>query len=60
MKMASICIGIRYKGVMYPPDEPPDGFFDGLVVAMKDMLEKRQLEKQSIGVIERAEQMHAG
>jgi hypothetical protein len=60
MKMASICIGIRYKGVMYPPNEPPDGFFDGLVVAMKEMLEKRQLEKQSIVFVETPNQEHAG
>ena len=58
--MASICIGIRYKGVLYPPDEPPDGFFDGLAAAMKDMLEKRQLEKQSIGFVKKSEQGHAG
>ena len=58
--MASICIGIRYKGVLYPPSEPPDGFFDGLVAAMKEMLEKRQLEKQSIGVVEKSESVHAG
>ena len=58
--MASICVGIRYKGVLYPPDEPPDGFFDGLVAAMKDMLEKRQLEKQSIGIVEKSESVPAG
>ena len=58
--MASVCVGIRYKGVMYPPDEPPDGFFDGLVAAMKEMLEKRQLEKQSIGFVEKSDQEHAG
>ena len=58
--MASTCIGIRYKGVMYPPDEPPDGFFDGLVAAMKEMLEKRQLEKQSTGFVKNPEQGHAG
>jgi len=58
--MASVCVGIRYKGVMYPPDEPPDGFFDGLVAAMKEMLEKRQLEKQSIGFVEKSDQEYAG
>lgn len=41
------CIGIRYKGVVYPPDKPPAGFFDGLAAAMKDMLEKRQLQNQT-------------
>lgn len=39
--MASVCIGIRYKGVMYPPDKPPAGFFDGLTAAMREILDQR-------------------
>ena len=41
------CIGIRYKGVMYPQDKPPAGFFDKLIVATREMLEKRQQENES-------------
>jgi len=54
------CIGIRYKGVLYPPDKPPAGFFDGLAKSMKDMLDQRKLQNQSFMCLEDSNQGHAG
>ena len=51
MASNSVCIGIRYKGVMYPPDKPPKEMIDKLAKCMKEMLEQRRRENNQFNSV---------